>query len=267
MEGSSAMLRTRPSAKTSVRSLKSDQVARYKQLSKNILLTDYFQFIWLKDRKSTAREPIAFPHDLEGKPRKPRDDRVAAVSTLLRGFFSTAPEGIGRSEQLALALATRAHFLRDFLDQELRRQEKEHRELKLYGLYEVFRDQVFHELTLVEFADAFAQIASAGRWSKRISCAISSAAAWPLITAKVITRSTSYAIRRPSSPSPSTRRRSSRLCRSLSGTFTLVVIRSSTNTSNPAKAGSCCSARSTTSPKSPTRSPSTSARWRRTTTP
>ena len=75
--------------------LKSDQIARYKQLSKNILLTDYLQFIWLKDGKINGREPIAFPHDLEGKPRKPRDDRVAAVSTLLRGFFSTAPEGIG----------------------------------------------------------------------------------------------------------------------------------------------------------------------------
>jgi hypothetical protein len=145
--------------------LKSDQIARYKQLSKNILLTDYLQFIWLKDGKINGREPIAFPHDLEGKPKKPRDDRVAAVSTLLRGFFSTAPEGIGRSEQLALALATRAHFLRDFLNQELRRQEKEHRELKLYGLYEVFRDQAFHELTLVEFADAFAQMLAYGLFS------------------------------------------------------------------------------------------------------
>ena len=149
--------------------LKSDQITRYKQLSKNILVTDYLQFIWLKDGKIIAREPIAFPHDLEGKPRKPRDDRVAAVSTLLRGFFSTAPEGIGRSEQLALALATRAHFLRDFLDQELRRQEKEHRELKLYGLYEVFRDQVFHELTLVEFADAFAQMLAYGLFLAKLN--------------------------------------------------------------------------------------------------
>jgi hypothetical protein len=149
--------------------LKSDQITRYKQLSKNILVTDYLQFIWLKDGKIIAREPIAFPHDLEGKPRKPRDDRVAAVSTLLRGFFSTAPEGIGRSEQLALALATRAHFLRDFLDQELRRQEKEHRELKLYGLYEVFRDQVFHELTLVEFADAFAQTLAYGLFLAKLN--------------------------------------------------------------------------------------------------
>jgi hypothetical protein len=145
--------------------LKSDQIARYKQLSGNILLTDYLQFIWLKDGKVSAREQIVFPHDLEGKPKKPRDDRVQAVSTLLRGFFPTAPEGIGRSEQLALALATRAHFLRDFLGEELRRQEKEHRQGKLYGLYEAVREQVFHELTLAEFADAFAQMVARLAWA------------------------------------------------------------------------------------------------------
>jgi hypothetical protein len=68
--------------------LKSDQIARYKQLSNNILLTDYLQFIWIKDGKVNGRELIAFPHDLEGKQKKPREDRVAAVSQLLRGFFS-----------------------------------------------------------------------------------------------------------------------------------------------------------------------------------
>jgi hypothetical protein len=138
--------------------LKSEQIARYKQLSKNILVTDYLQFIWLKDGKVNGREPIAFPHDLEGRPKKPREDRVKAVSGLLRGFFSTAPEGIGRAQQLALALATRSHFLRDNLDEELRRQQKEHAEGSLYGLYQIFRDQVFHELKLAEFADAFAQM-------------------------------------------------------------------------------------------------------------
>ena len=49
---------------------------------------------------------------LEGEGEETSRRSVAAASTLLRGFFSTAPEGIGRSEQLALALATRAHFLR-----------------------------------------------------------------------------------------------------------------------------------------------------------
>jgi hypothetical protein len=105
--------------------LKSDQIKRYKALSNNILLTDYLEFIWIKDAKVNGRERIAFRDDLEGRPKKPREDRVKAVSDLLRGFFSTTPEGIGRAQQLALALATRSHFLRDFLDHELRRQEKE----------------------------------------------------------------------------------------------------------------------------------------------
>lgn len=148
--------------------LKSDQIARYKQLSNNILLTDYLQFIWIKDGKINGRGAIAFPHDLEGKPKKPREDRVKAVSDLLRGFFSTAPEGIGRAQQLALALATRSHFLRDYLDEELRQQEKQHTEGRLYGLYQIFRDQVFHELTLAEFADAFAQMLAYGLFLARL---------------------------------------------------------------------------------------------------
>ncbi|MDQ6703771.1 MAG: N-6 DNA methylase [Pseudomonadota bacterium] len=149
--------------------LKSEQIARYKKLSNNILLTDYLQFIWIKDGKVNGRELIAFPDDLEGKPKKPREDRVKAVSGLLRGFLSTAPEGIGRAQQLALALATRSHFLRDFLDRELRRQEKEHTEGRLYGLYEIFRAQVFHELTLGEFADAFAQMLAYGLFLAKLN--------------------------------------------------------------------------------------------------
>jgi hypothetical protein len=149
--------------------LKSDQIKRYKALSNNILLTDYLQFIWIKDGKVNGRELIAFPDDLDGKPKKPREDRVKAVSDLLRGFFSTAPEGIGRAQQLALALATRSHILRDYLDSELRRQEKEHREGRLYGLYQIFRDQVFHELGLGEFADAFAQMLAYGLFLAKLN--------------------------------------------------------------------------------------------------
>jgi len=119
--------------------LKSDQIKRYRALSKHILVTDYLEFIWDKDGRVNARERIAIPEDLGGRVRKPREDRVEAVTVLLRGFFSTAPEGIGRSQPLALALATRSHFLRDFLDQELRRQEKEGSGERLYGLYKVFR--------------------------------------------------------------------------------------------------------------------------------
>ena len=152
--------------------LKSDQIARYKQLSRNIVLTDYLQFIRLQDGKVVERERLASATDLEGKPRPPREDRAVAVAKLLRAFFSTAPEGIARAEKLALALATRSHFLRDFLDEELRRQEKEHQEGKLFGLFEVFKTQVFHELTLADFADAFAQMLAYGLFLARLNSGV-----------------------------------------------------------------------------------------------
>lgn len=148
--------------------LKSDQIKRYKSLSQNIILTDYLHFIWI-NKDGIQRETLCHATDLENPKFRLREDRVAAVSNLLQGFFSTAPEGIGRAQQLALALATRSKLLHDYLGEELVRQEREHKEGRLYGLYQIFRDQVFHELTLNEFADAFAQMLAYGLFLARLN--------------------------------------------------------------------------------------------------
>src|SRR6266849_9039528 len=85
-------------------------------------------------------------------------------------FDTTAfSRSIGRAEQLALALAARGKLLRDYLGEELVRQEREHKEGRLYGLFQIFRDQVFHELTLREFADAFAQTLAYGLFLARLN--------------------------------------------------------------------------------------------------
>jgi hypothetical protein len=148
--------------------LKSDQIARYKSLSQNIVLTDYLHFAWI-NKDGIQRETLCHSTDLENLKFRLCEDRVAAVSKLLQGFFSTAPEGIGRAQQLALALATRSKLLRDYLGEELVRQQQEHKEGRLYGLFQIFRDQVFHELTLKEFADAFAQMLAYGLFLARLN--------------------------------------------------------------------------------------------------
>jgi len=51
----------------------------------------------------------------------------------------------------------------------LRRQENHHTEGRLHGLYQIFRDQVFHELTLAEFADAFAQMLAYGLFLAKLN--------------------------------------------------------------------------------------------------
>lgn len=148
--------------------LKSEQIKKYRELSDNIVLTDYLHFIWIHG-KEIEREILCHASDLESPKFRLKDDRIEAVAKLLAGFFSTAPEGIGRSQQLALALATRSRLLRDYLGEELVRQEREKKGEKLFGLYQIFRDQIFHELKLAEFADAFAQMLAYGLFLARLN--------------------------------------------------------------------------------------------------
>ncbi|MGB7245658.1 MAG: hypothetical protein WBC64_03175 [Methylovirgula sp.] len=149
--------------------LKSDQIKRYRTLSDNIIVTDYLQWIWIDRERVKGREILAYQTDLEGRTLRVVPERAEAVAKLIAAFFSTAPEGIGRAQQLALELATRSKLLRDYLGEELIRQEREHKEGRLYGLFQVFRDQIFHELTLKEFADAFAQMLAYGLFLARIN--------------------------------------------------------------------------------------------------
>jgi hypothetical protein len=146
--------------------LKSEQIKKYKSLSQNIVLTDYLDFIWINKYGDPQRARLCHATDLENKKLKLDENRVEAVAKLLNAFFSSAAEGIGRAQQLALALAVRSRLLRDYLGEELVRQEREHKEGRLYGLYEIFRDQVFNELTLKEFADALAQMLAYGLSSR-----------------------------------------------------------------------------------------------------
>lgn len=149
--------------------LKSDQIKKYLTLSDNIVLTDYLDFIWINKYGAPQRERLCHSTDLENRKFRLREDRIDAVTKLLAGFFSSPPEGIGTSQKLALALATRSKLLRDFLGDELVRQERDHKEGRLYGLFEIFRKQVFHELTLKEFADAFAQMLAYGLFLARLN--------------------------------------------------------------------------------------------------
>lgn len=154
--------------------LKSDQIAKYRKLSDNILVTDYLQFIRIDSAgKVLDRQSLAFPSDLESRTIRINQDKAEAVSGLLSAFFSSPPLGLAKAEQLAVALATRSKLLRDYLAEELIRQEKTNKEGRLHALYEVFRRQVFHELSIKEFADAFAQMLAYGLFLAKLNADVS----------------------------------------------------------------------------------------------
>jgi len=149
--------------------LKSEQLTKYRKLSDNIILTDYLDFWWIKPGAEVVRARLAHSDELSARTLRLKPDAVEAVRLLLRGFFSAEPQRITKARDLALALASRATMLRDFLTEELIRQAREHQEKRLHALYDVFRKQIFHELTIAGFSDAFAQMLAYGLFLARLN--------------------------------------------------------------------------------------------------
>ena len=149
--------------------LQSAQIAKYKKLSGNIILTNYLEWIWLKDSHIAKRETLCYLNDVGNRRAKLDRDKAAKVATLIAGFLSTPPQKLADAKKLSYALAVRCHDLRDFLLEELERQDKEHEPGRLHGLYAVFQKDVFHELALKEFADAFAQTLGYGLFLAKLN--------------------------------------------------------------------------------------------------
>jgi hypothetical protein len=105
--------------------LKSEQIAKYKQLSSNLILTNYLEWVWLKDGTITKREILCYPNDVGHLKAHLDPDKAEKLVALITTFLSTPPKGIGSAKELALSMAIRCHELRDFLKEELTRQERE----------------------------------------------------------------------------------------------------------------------------------------------
>jgi hypothetical protein len=150
------------------KTLKTDQIKKYRELSQNILLTNYIEFVWIKG-DTIQRETLCYQSDLENKKFKPDTEKCAKVEKLISFFFSQAPQQIANPKELALALAIRSKNLKDFLLDELLHQQAVHTEGRLFGLYETFKQNVFHELELTEFADAFAQMLTYGLFLAKLN--------------------------------------------------------------------------------------------------
>ncbi|HQO09030.1 MAG TPA: N-6 DNA methylase [Clostridiales bacterium] len=137
--------------------IKSDQIKKYQELSDNILLTNYLEWVWIKDKTVNNRAVLCDFSDLEKSKYKLESSKIEAVSNIISNFFSQPPIGISDSKKLANVLAIRAKYLKAFILEELENEDKKSETSKLSGLYSTFRDFVFDQLSLSEFADAFSQ--------------------------------------------------------------------------------------------------------------
>ncbi|WP_420149289.1 type ISP restriction/modification enzyme [Spirosoma sp.] len=132
-------------------------------------MTDYLEWVWLKNGKPQARTRLCYAEDLSNSRFKLSADREQEVTALIEGFLSQAPKGVNNAKGLAKALATRTRNLKEFLETELNSHLHDEEHGPLIGLYETFKGNVSSELTVSEFCDAFAQMLSYGLFLAKLN--------------------------------------------------------------------------------------------------
>ena len=146
----------------------SEQITRYRNLSQNILLTDYVSWLWLGDGDDVKSSmALCTPAQLDDRKFQPSTDALYEIVRQLEGFFSVAPKGVRQASELAKALAVRCRPLSKMLTNKLYRQPKG----RIFGLYEEFQKQISERLQLEEFADAYAQMLGYGLLLARLQAA------------------------------------------------------------------------------------------------
>ena len=146
----------------------SAQIKKYQNLSDNILITNYCDWLLLGKDGDIKQVNLFSAAEIYQKNFIISDNNITALQDLLKQFFSSAPEPIARVNTLAKELAMRGNYLREFLNEDLINQQNHQQHGRLYGLYVEFKTQISQSLTITEFADAFAQTLAYGLFMAKL---------------------------------------------------------------------------------------------------
>ena len=146
---------------------KTDQIAKYRKLCDNILLTNYTDWIWICG-ESVQSASLCNTMDLNNPKSKLSPDHIDAVVALITWFLSQAPTGISTIKSLAEVLAVRADLLEDLL-REAFVDKWADQDPKLAEIYGLLKSSIDHTLTEQKFIDIFVQTLTYGLFLAKLN--------------------------------------------------------------------------------------------------
>ncbi|UGQ16653.1 type ISP restriction/modification enzyme [Borrelia sp. RT5S] len=150
--------------------LKSDQIRKYSQLSNNILLTNYIEFIWIRSKNVCAREALLNRIDIENKRLKIEHTKASKVLSIIRSFFGYPIEKIVSIEKLASLLAERTRILKDLIESNLDFNLKLKNKNTLTSTYDLLNESIYNgALKVNEFSDSIAQTITYGLFLAKLN--------------------------------------------------------------------------------------------------
>ncbi len=136
---------------------KSPQIIRYLSITDNFILTNYHDFILIKDGEVLERAILCFPTDIEKAGVKLDEANIKNVLRLFEKFFFSEPLKISNSKKLATSLAVRGRTLKEFIIEIFKQDNDDNFTMRLKGLHNTFKTSLVEDLEIEEFSDAFTQ--------------------------------------------------------------------------------------------------------------
>ncbi|PKQ04448.1 MAG: DNA methyltransferase, partial [Alphaproteobacteria bacterium HGW-Alphaproteobacteria-11] len=139
-----------------------DQQERYLKGLPNLIYTNGIDFEFFRDGARMAAVSVA----TLGKGVEPKPGNFEALENLLKDFLAQTPQSITSPAELARRMAGKAVLIKDIFGNVLRA-DKEFQST-LSGQYNVFKEQLIHDITPEDFADIYAETIAYGMFAARL---------------------------------------------------------------------------------------------------
>ena len=139
------------------KTLKTAQLKRYLSISDNLILTNYHDFILIKDNEILERATLCYSTDIEKAGSKLDEANIKNVLRLFEKFFFSEPLKISNSKKLATSLAVRGRTLKEYIIEIFKQDNDDNFTIRLKGLHNTFKTSLVEDLGIEEFSDAFTQ--------------------------------------------------------------------------------------------------------------
>ncbi len=145
----------------------SEQLKRYIHTFPNLLLTNFFEFRLYRNGTLIDKVLIGRSFWIYKIKRIPPAENEKAFFDLLDKYFSFALPKLYEAKALAIELAKRTRFLKDWVITEELKKEETDKKGFISGFYQAFREYLIQGLSREDFADLYSQTIAYGLFAAR----------------------------------------------------------------------------------------------------
>ena len=142
--------------------LETEQLKKYIDAIDNLILTNYLQFILIRNKQNVLNVDLLTLEDLNKSKNSISNEKVEQFAQLISDFFDYQLPTISTAEELAMQLSKKAILLKDSAIEQLKDDLKNSNSpSSIYDFYQGIKELI-NDINIEDCADAYAQTVTYG---------------------------------------------------------------------------------------------------------